>query len=78
MVAADERLQRYERVVTMSLHGLSLALHRLPGEFLRERREDWEGVVTEKRLWKLTRHNNPYVCMLVCVCVCVVKMFVCV
>ena len=62
MVAADERLQRYERVVTMSLHGLSLALHRLPGEFLRERREDWEGAVTERRLWKLTRHNNPYVC----------------
>ena len=61
VVAADERLQRYERVVTMCLNGLSLALSRLQTQFLAERRGDWENLLAEKRLWKLARHNNPYV-----------------
>jgi hypothetical protein len=61
VVAADERLQRYERVVTMCLNGLSLTLRRLPTQFLAERRGDWEDLMAEKRLWKLARHNNPYI-----------------
>ena len=61
VVAADERVQRYERVVVMALYGLSLTLQRLPKEFITERQEEWEGFVAEKRLWKLTRHHNPYV-----------------
>ena len=61
VVPADERLQRYERVVTMSLYGLSLTLQRLPVQFIADRLSEWEGFVAEKRLWKLARHQNPYV-----------------
>ena len=61
VVPADERLQRYERVVTMSLYGLSLTLHRVPVQFVADRLSEWEEFVAEKRLWKLARHQNPYV-----------------
>ena len=61
VVAADERTQRYERVVVMALYGLSLTFQRLPDQFIADRREEWEEFVSEKRLWKLTRHDNPYV-----------------
>ena len=61
VVSADERVQRYERVVAMALYGLSLTLQRLPDNLISEKREDWETFLTEKRLWKLVRHHNPYV-----------------
>lgn len=61
VVPADERLQRYERVVTMAVYGLSLTFQRLPAQLIADRQEDWETFLTEKRLWKLARHQNPYV-----------------
>lgn len=45
----------------MALYGLSLILQRLPAEHIAEKREEWETFVAEKRLWRLARHQNPYV-----------------
>ena len=61
IVPPDERVQRYERAVVMSVYGLSLALQRLEGEELAERQSIWEPLLGGKKLWKLARHQNPYV-----------------
>ncbi len=61
VVPSDEREQRYERAVTMALHGLSLTLRRLPKDYIAENRADWEQLLSEKKLWKLSKHQNPFV-----------------
>eukprot|EP00731_Ephydatia_muelleri_P018544 Em0011g584a len=59
VVPEDERVQRYERAVAMSLFGLSLTLNQLSGDFLEENNELWTPLLSENRLWKLNKHQNP-------------------
>lgn len=45
----------------MSLFGLSLTLNQLSGDFLEENNELWTPLLSENRLWKLNKHQNPSV-----------------
>ena len=60
-MSEDERLQRYERALVMSIKSLSLTLKKLDMEFLNKKKGSWERVLGEKRTWKLTKHANPSV-----------------
>ena len=59
----DERLQRYERAIVMTILGLSYAMRKLDRTYLDEDniREIWEPFLKEKRVWKLIKHNSPLV-----------------
>ena len=61
VVPSDERVQRYERAVIMTVYGLSLTLQQLPAEYLIQSKATWEPLLSEKRLWKLGKHQNPFV-----------------
>ena len=59
----DERIERYERAVSMAINGLGYTLRQLGEEYLYEEEvtDIWQGVLKESRLWKLSRHKNPLV-----------------
>lgn len=63
MIPEDERIQRYERAVVMTILGLSYAMRKLEKEYLEESdvKEIWKGFVKEKRVWKLIKHKNSMV-----------------
>ena len=81
-IPADERVQRYERSLAMSVSSLKLAFDQLSFTFLQEKKKVWEDLLADKKLWKLARHQNPMVrdtplrvhvraCVRACVRVCV-------
>lgn len=62
IMAEDERVQRYERAVAMATLGLAHTLHQLDSElFTSGEGEEWKRFLTEGRLWKLAKHENPSV-----------------
>ena len=61
VVPSDERLRRYERAVMMAVYSLHLSLQQLSPEYLQENRDIWEPLLRERRVWKLARHQNPFV-----------------
>ena len=61
VVPSDERLRRYERAVMMAVYSLHLSLQQLSPEYLQENRDIWEPLLKERRVWKLARHQNPFV-----------------
>lgn len=61
VVPADERLQRYERVVAMVIAGVGLLLRQVSSDHLTKSCDVYDTLLAEKRLWKLARHDNPAV-----------------
>ena len=61
VVPSDERLRRYERALLMAVYSLHLSLQQLSPEYLQENRDTWEPLLGERRVWKLARHQNPFV-----------------
>ena len=61
VVPSDERLRRYERALLMAVYSLHLSLQQLSPEYLQENRDAWEPLLGERRVWKLARHQNPFV-----------------
>ena len=45
----------------MAVYSLHLSLQQLSAEHLQESRGAWEPLLSERRVWKLTRHQNPFV-----------------
>lgn len=61
VVPSDERLRRYERALLMAVYSLHLSLQQLSPEYLQESKDTWEPLLGERRVWKLARHQNPFV-----------------
>ena len=55
-------MQRYERAVTMAILGLCQMFRKLHSATAVEKESDvWESFMTEARVWKLAKHQNPSV-----------------
>ena len=59
----DERVERYERAVSMAINGFGHTLKQFDEDYLYGKGvvEVWQGILSEGRLWKLSRHKNPLV-----------------
>lgn len=59
IVSQDERVQRYERAVVMAVKSLSYVFMKLSDEFLEKKVDDYGQLFSDKKFWKLAKHQNP-------------------
>lgn len=60
----DERIERYERAVSMAMCGLGHILSKLGNKYLYDEEGvagAWQDILKQNKLWKLSRHKNPLV-----------------
>ena len=58
IVSADERVQRYERALCMSVSSLKITLHHLSPDHILKNKKYLEDFLSEKKLWALSRNKN--------------------
>ena len=61
VLSSEERVQRYERAVCMSVGSLKLVFQNLSQDQLSACVKSWEEFLSEKKLWALTRHSSASV-----------------
>ena len=62
VVAPDERVQRYERALVMTLTSMRNVFQHMSTDYFFEKRKVWEDLLSDKKFWKLAKHQNPAVC----------------
>ena len=61
IVSVDERVQRYERAVVMAVKSLGYIFLKLSDEFLDKELDVYEHLFSDKKFWKIVKHENPSV-----------------
>ena len=61
IISVDERIQRYERAVVMAVKSLGYIFLKLSDEFLDKELDVYEHLFSDKKFWKIVKHENPSV-----------------
>lgn len=60
-MSGDERVQRYERAIVMAVKSLAYIFLKLSDEFLDKQLDVYEHLFSDKKFWKMVKHENPSV-----------------